>query len=252
MASLRRAAERSLRSIDDEAARAERLEQIAGARPLKRAGLQVIDGLMRNQPDRMAALLGIERHLPDMPLVDSGVQSTVYRLDEDTVLKVIEGSKFMAERAKRRQVEAMREQHATLAAFVGPSVVPHEVDIGAHPFLRHAGTVIRITQQYRDVEFMKLNVEPDEVPDLAGTLHESGDRHPGLLDEIRGMLEASRELYAAHGLAPDLIGKNNVGVERGSGSFVIIDSQPLVPADGPPQQAMAGYLDNLEAALALA
>jgi hypothetical protein len=200
----------------------------------------------------VAAVLGLSRHLPDLEEIDDSWQTTVYRLDEETVLKVLDTSIAMTRRERKRTAAQMRDEHAAYIDFIGPAVLSHDVDVGPHPF-QQTSRVIRITQPYREVDFLKLDEEePGNIPALAERLREAQASHPQVLGEIDHVVRGSRALYEERRLSTDLIGINNMGVAIDSGSFTIVDGQPVTTQHLPIQEKMNRCFDNLEAALAIA
>ena len=252
MPSVRRAAERTLRSIGDEKATAATKADIALRRPLKRMGLTAIDSVTRSQPELVAAALRIPTYTPTLDRIDSGMHSSVYRLDETSVLKIVNMSVFMSARKRRYEADKMREEHAAFRSFIGHAVVPQEIQVGPHPF-KADREAITITQPYCEIDYLQLGEEdPTKVPEIASRLEHAKGRLPHIVEEVTTMVRNSRILSEDRHLTTDILGINNMGLESATGNFMIIDGQPVDSHSRGLKPRIDSCFENLEAALQLA
>lgn len=254
MASLRRAAHKSLIGIQSPEQLAERGAEIRSvANPLKRLGLVGVDNMARHYPRALAAMTGIDRKLLYLEYLDKGHQSIVFRIGQagDEVLKVLVEDGHPSAKERRHEADQMQHEHEVMANYLGRYVLPHRVTIGPNP-LEPESTAIQIRQPYREVDYLLLADNNVRIPELGSGLQATSGVYPAAISEIGDALERSRRLFAERGLSTDLIGRNNSGMDVHTGSYIIIDGQPVTDRNPSVQAAMVGHFDRLDLALQVA
>lgn len=250
MISVRRAVEKSIISLEtDDPSRVTEIETVRN--PAKRAGLVAVHKLATHHPRLASKFLHIGPRIPDLSYLTEGYVSDVYKVGEDTVLKIDRDSVSMTRREKLRLAARMRQEHAALIDYVGPAILPHTVEIGPHPEERTA-TAVRIVQPFVEVDFLKLNEEEEGIPLLVERLRQSESGCPELMDDLDVMVTGSLALYEEQTLATDILGADNVGISSDTNHVIIIDAQPVTTQYPKAQVDISRYFDNLGVAIALA
>ncbi len=247
MVSAIRAVERSLDAVSSGGDVGQRIAEIqAVENRAKRAGLLAVHAAVVRFPDLFANQLGLNYHPPEFPHVDQGLQSDVYRLDEGRVLKVIKHESTDEEQAQ--MASQLRHEHAEMARYIGPAVLPHTIFVGRHPIARGRNAV-QIIQPYREIDFLKLSDDEESTDQLRERLLEAESGHPRVISELATIVQGGRALAQAEDhLVIDIVGRN-VGINRQSDRVEIVDSQP-VPLERPDHHALATWhLERLEATL---
>ncbi len=196
-------------------------------------------------PKKTAALLRVGLG-SDVTKIGSGYISDVYKIGEGVVVKAHKDSVSLSRRERRCLADSMIEEHQNLVEYVGPAVLPHSIDIGPHPEHRFLQAV-RITQQYVEVDYLKLNEEEEGISALAGRIGQVQATYPEFIDELGDVIMGSRALYASHQLSTDILGANNLGIHKGH--LTIVDAQPVNATYPHAQAAISTYFDNLDVAM---
>jgi hypothetical protein len=250
MASIRRAATRSIEASNvDHVSREQEIRTVTN--PAKRAGLLAIHKAATSYPRLTSTILGTGPGNFNITKIGSGYVSDVYKLGDDTVLKVDKDSVGLSRRERRQLADRMLDEHQALVEYVGLAVLPHTIDIGPHPEHRFMKAV-RITQPYIELDFIKLNEQREDIPLLADRIRQANAKCPSFLDELGAMVSDSRSLFADRQLSTDILGIDNVGVTTASGHLTVVDAQPINDQHPTAQAAIGTYFDHIEAALQLA
>jgi hypothetical protein len=222
----KRAVQRSVIASGSEAILLSREAELNGVKnPLKRLALLSLHRAARQHPHIVSRLLRLDyRELDPMP-IGSGSQSTVYRLGEQQVLKVVETSREYSLLEQQRKASEMIRDHSMLRLYLGKSVVPHQVFVAKHP-MDYTQTAIQIQQPFVEA------VDPELFIPGSGAVNKEN------IAGIRGQHEAANQLqellfnsWQMHDstfnrLLVDLRGTGNLGIDN-SGQLLIIDGQPI-------------------------
>lgn len=256
MASIDRAAKRSLDALSSGGDDGERIEEIDSIRnPMKRVALRALHDYVRRNPEFVANRLQHPYIPRDMRYLGQGATSTVYTRMNYKVVKVDKNVKFVDQTAlplpdaeRPQRVLDMRREHGVLASYFGSQAVPQEVGIINHHYTERERRAIQTTQAYHPLDFLRI-FEEAETHVLTGPLDAALSAYPRLYTELTDFTAAGQRLLAEHGLAVDTNGVDNFGVSRATGRLVIIDGQPVTRDNPFVVDTVAGQLHNLEAAL---
>lgn len=251
MASIRRAAERSLAAASDSEAMLTRRQEITSVtNPAKRAGLMAVHALAVRKPACVALLLGVP-HNPDLVQIAETTQSKVYwQQRAGEVIKVIkEPSQGLTAAERRRQADTLREEHSAMFQYLGQFMLPQEIAVRRHPFRRDR-QAIQIHQPYEEITDPRLFVQDTTIL-LTDNLDSMRGNYPRAAAQLCGFVRASRALYEAEALLADTNGASNVVVNSGGG-LLLVDGQPVTTRHPEVQEIILGQHDNLEAALTAA
>jgi len=226
MISPRRAAQRSLIASGSEAAselRRAELQTVASA--WKRNSLLGLHQAANRNPRLVAKIFGLEYQELDPEPIGRGSQSTVYRLGEHSVLKVVDASADDSLQAQHEKASAMTRDHAMLRHYLGNMVIPHRVFVHRHPF-DFTKTAIQIKQPYVEVTDPNLF-----IPGSGAVHYESLSRVKQNFDldmQVRSLLASSWQMHdkTFNKLLVDVRGQGNLGVDT-HGRLRILDGQPV-------------------------
>jgi hypothetical protein len=226
MISPRRAAQRSLVATGSDAANELRRAELQNVNnSLKRTALLGLHQAARRNPRLVAKVFGLDYQELDPEPIGRGSQSTVYRLGEHYVLKVVDASLDDSLQAQHEKASAMTRDHAMLRHYLGNMVVPHRVFVHRHPF-DYTQTAIQIKQPYVEV------TDPHLFIPGSGAVHsESVTRVKQNFDldmQIRSLLASSWQMHdkTFNKLLVDVRGQGNLGLDA-HGSLRILDGQPV-------------------------
>jgi len=254
MASVKRAIENSLGS-DENGREADRIAEIREvANPAKRAGLLAVHGAVTRFPATIASHFGLNYESMRLSRLDSGLQSDVFRLGSDTVLKVIKEhdgayNPVVLTRTERNNLAAeLREQHDVMAGYLGSPVIPHDIKIGRHP-TQHDRMAILITQPFCEIDFLQLSDDEEDIASLRQRLETAQGVYPNVISELSSIALGSRSMFQERQLVTDIVGRN-VGVDQSTESVVIVDSQPVPPERASEHNLASMHFGRLESVLA--
>jgi hypothetical protein len=242
--SVRRAARRSLESVNVPVLEEARLSEIARVEsPTKRAGLLALHNGVRLLVGRQSGL----RHL------QSGAQSDVY-IEGDSVLKVVKEQDAdrqpvtFTKRERHEAADRLREEHAIMTDYLGQAVVPHSIAVASHPLRRFQSAIV-IAQPFRELDFIDLDATDQRVS-LAEKLQRTRQAHPHAIGELTTVLVRSRQMAGEQNLWTDIVGRDNMGMSADSGRLEIVDCQPVPPTRPADLEVVMGRFEVLEQALA--
>ena len=255
MISTKRAVERSLDSLAFGGDEIQCIQEIAAVKnPVKRLGLMSLHEMARRHPEFFANQLGYKFQPPDMSYLDEGATSTIYRVG-DEVIKFDKNTKIVDQREvplpdteRDSKAKNMRLEHGLLLGYLGTTVLPHRVDVVSHHPIERSRRAIRIQQPYVDVEF--LEIIKSGTPDiLTGSLDQALAKYPGLHGILAGFVRSSQGLLAERGLAVDINGSHNFGVEQPRQNLRLIDAQPVTGENPQIVDLISAQFANLGAEL---
>ncbi len=251
MASVERALTKSLLStMTEESATMRRQDILSTPNPARRAAVLALHNLATTQPRLVARMLGLTYVEHDWEHIGSGVDSTVFRVNELEVLKVNRNSIESTASAREEFVAQKQKEHKRLRQVLGQYVVPHNsLQIGPHPVVPTV-EIVEIRQPYMQISDPKL-LHPAEFDTMLGKVTSIKEAGIDIGGQLGDYVERSRFLYDRYGLLPDICGTANL---------VLVDDHFLRQIDGIPigtehpqtQQAINGYLDMLKSALDIA
>lgn len=215
--------------------------------PLKRSGLIVMDRVVRRHPGFISRITGWQP--TDENVAYGGFHTHVYRVDDETVVKVNKASMGMSPAERKAYADVLRAEHEALAEYVGDAILPQSVKVGAHPVLGSDTEAVLITQPFREIEYLNLiGAARDKTP-LEEKLGVVQAAHPTVCADLGQIVTNSLKLYDDHRLLADVIGYQNVGFDMETGAMTIIDGQPIPDRDPGAQKDTLRLFDRLEPSL---
>jgi hypothetical protein len=222
----KRAVQRSVVASGSEATLLSRESELREVKnTLKRLALLSLHGAVSQHPRTASRLLRLDYHELDPMPIGSGSQSTVYRLGEQQVLKVVETSREYSLLEQQHKASEMIRDHSMLRLYLGKSVVPHQVFVAKHP-MDYTRTAIQIQQPYVEA------VDPALFISGSGAVNKENiaairDRHE-TANQLQELLLNSWQMHdrTFNRLLVDLRGTGNLGIDN-SGQLLIIDGQPI-------------------------
>jgi hypothetical protein len=245
MASLKRAAEKSLGanvSPESIANRSEEIESVSN--PIKRIGLRAVHTAAVKYPGATRKVLRTEEPKPELKKIGEGAQSLVYLLDEHTVVKIDIASLEMSKRERKFKASRMRYEHQLMCEYLGDTVLPHSVKVAAHPFIPDVEP-IQIFQDYVNVDYVDLAANAETSTRIVADIQERTKKHPSATSQIKGFIDRNLALYADHKLIGDILGENNVGFDQ-TNTLLQTDAQPVNTQHIGIQRIIAGHFNILD------
>lgn len=249
-----RAARRSLIAQIPSEIPIDRLAEIAQVgNPIKRASLSAIDELAQFKPGLVARLAGLDPAYLQARPYSGGVQSKVYMLGKTEVLKVVRQSVVISPREKEHLADTMKYEHAALVDYLSACrVPPHEISVGYSPFDAD-NKVIRILQPFCELNYMRVSSgEPDDIAGIRQEIDSISGLYPNILEELPTFIYQSQALYDDLALGVDIVGRNNLGIDRNTDMLTLLDAQPVTKRDPEDLAALPYHFRVLEQAVLLA
>ncbi len=217
--------------------------------PAKRAAALMLHHLAIHHPDMVGRVIGMQPRTGAVRIVGEGLDTIVYKTDEQTVKKVHRSSLAAELKAQQQTVEYKAGRNAVLRAALPSFTLPQSTYIGEHPYYvgRAVASVVITQQEFLpqiiDTKLFKRGQDTEVLADgLQPFLKETH-----LRDQLQDFIGISRDFARQDGYVPDILGKSNF-VITDSSKLVLIDGQPLA-RDSPSGDRVISRLDYLEAAI---
>jgi hypothetical protein len=249
MASIKRAAIRSLQSRHSTTLRQERLAEIQQS-GIKKPFLSLVDRYVVSHPEKVMPHIGYNDRYKK---IGEGVYSTVLQdtFQPDQVMKIYQGSAVARLMGKEFTRDKLREDHALLRKYLGGIIVPCDIEIGVNPHDQSEAVVIR--QPFQSFKPLVLANHANSPDTIARHLDEVEEEYPGTLRGVSDMLELNSVMLQRESHTVDVAGDANIGIGYDTHGLVVVDAIPVGPYLKPGElDFVKTKLDVLETAVGLA
>jgi hypothetical protein len=236
--------------MTEESVNMRREDILSTPNPARRATVLAIHNLAVSQPRLAARMLGVPYSEHGWEHIGSGVDSTVFKISDEEVLKVNRRSVESSPSARQEFIDRAHEEHGKLRQVLGHFVVPHNsMQVGSHPVVPTVN-IVEIRQPYMHISDPKL-LHPAVIETVTEKIIDMRSSGVAIDEQLGDYIERSRFLYSMHGLLPDICGTANLVLVDGS-DIRQVDGMPIGREHPQTQQAINGYLDMMESAIAVA
>jgi hypothetical protein len=209
-----------------------RVDELNGImNPLRRVGALALHHMVINHPSTAARMLGEEYEPLDLDPLGYGSEAAVFRLDDQSVLKIMHGSMSMTPSQRDRAAQEKECDFEALSKSLPNFTLPQAtyVDAHPHPYFSHL-EAIQTEQPYvahQDLQLFNRQSIFDSAVNLRH-IQKLIEERPALLDQLKEFVERSLAMNNKQGLLPDTIGGGNL-VVTDHDEVLLIDGQPIPP-----------------------
>lgn len=180
----------------------------------KRFAALAIHNAVKTSPKLVRDMLARPYEKRDMEVVGMGYCSTVIRMG-NTAVKLLRASDRLSESEQTEYIKQLELSQAVLLDYLPEFALPQDFEITEHPF--KSRSVIIAKQSFVE-GYIPLRINNS---DAFTHLDVSQKRQVGdFTDQALEMIEGS-------GLAPDLLGADNIGFTQDGNSLVMVDTIPV-------------------------